>query len=351
MRLALSLGYFGSDRPVGEQAADALALVQRAEQRGFESVWASEAYGSDAVSVLSWLAGQTRSIGLGSAVLQVPARSAAATAMTAATLDGISGGRFRLGLGVSGPQVSQGWHGVQFAAPLARTRAYVADVRRALAREPGLHGSSRLRLALPAPRPDLPVLLAAVGPKNVELAGEIADGWLPAFLVPEAAGEQLEALARGRARCELPGGADRPLDVVATVTAVLVEAGADLDDPAVAAPLRAHTALYLGGMGSREKNVYAEQAARLGHGAAAAAVQDAYLAGDRARAAALVPTDLLRAACLLGTAAELRERLGAYAAAGVTTLAVAPMATTLHERVQERLALLDALAPTTSPTA
>lgn len=347
MELALSLGYFGSDRPVADQAADALALVQRAEQLGFASAWVSEAYGSDAVSVLAWLAGRTSTIGLGSAVLQVPARSAAATAMTAASLDGISGGRFSLGLGVSGPQVSEGWHGVPFARPLARTRAYVADVRRALAREPGLHGASRLRLALPAPRADLPVLLAAVGPKNVELAGEVADGWLPAFLVPEAAQEQLDALARGRARCELPGGPDRPLDVVAAVTAMVVPAGADLDDPAVAAPLRAHTALYLGGMGSREKNVYAEQAARLGHGAAAAAVQDAYLAGDRTRAAALVPTELLRAACLLGTAEELRERLGAYAAAGVGTVAVAPLA----PGAEQRLALLEALAPTASPTA
>lgn len=347
MELALSLGYFGSDRPMADQAADALALVQRAEQLGFASAWVSEAYGSDAVSVLAWLAGRTSTIGLGSAVLQVPARSAAATAMTAASLDGISGGRFSLGLGVSGPQVSEGWHGVPFARPLARTRAYVADVRRALAREPGLHGASRLRLALPAPRADLPVLLAAVGPKNVELAGEVADGWLPAFLVPEAAQEQLDALARGRARCELPGGPDRPLDVVAAVTAMVVPAGADLDDPAVAAPLRAHTALYLGGMGSREKNVYAEQAARLGHGAAAAAVQDAYLAGDRTRAAALVPTELLRAACLLGTAEELRERLGAYAAAGVGTVAVAPLA----PGAEQRLALLEALAPTASPTA
>ncbi|MGQ7296740.1 LLM class flavin-dependent oxidoreductase [Quadrisphaera sp. KR29] len=347
MRLGLSLGYFGSDRPVAAQAADALALAQRAEQLGYDAVWTSEAYGSDAVSVLAWLAGQTSTLGLGSAVLQVPARSAAATAMTAATLDGLSGGRFRLGLGVSGPQVSEGWHGVGFAAPLARTRAYVADVRRALAREPGLHGPSRLRLALPAPRPELPVLLAAVGPKNVELAGEVADGWLPAFLVPEAATEQLEALARGRARCELPGGQERPLDVVATVTALAVDDGADLDDPAVAAPLRAHTALYLGGMGSRQKNVYAEQAARLGHGAAAAAVQEAYLAGDRARAAALVPAELLRAACLLGTPAQLRERLRAYAAAGVTSLAVAPMAAT----AAERLALLEALAPTASPSA
>ncbi|TXR56620.1 LLM class flavin-dependent oxidoreductase [Quadrisphaera setariae] len=348
MRLALSLGYFGSDRPVAAQAADALALVQRAEEHGFASAWVSEAYGSDAVSVLAWLAGQTRTIGLGSAVLQVPARSAAATAMTAATLDGVSGGRFSLGLGVSGPQVSEGWHGVAFAQPLARTRAYVADVRRALAREPGLHGASRLRLSLPAPRPDLPLLLAAVGPKNVELAGEVADGWLPAFLVPEASEEQVAALARGRARCELPGGADRPLDVVAAVTALVVPEGADLDDPAVAAPLRAHTALYLGGMGSREKNVYAEQAARLGHGAAAAAVQDAYLSGDRTSAAALVPTELLRAACLLGTPEELRARLGAYAAAGVGTVAVAPFGATLAER----LAVLDALAPATaSPTA
>jgi len=354
MELALSLGYLGTRRPVAEQAADAVALARRAEDLGYASAWVSEAYGSDAVTVLTWLAAHTTRLGLGSAVLQVPARSAAATAMTAATLDGLSAGRFSLGLGVSGPQVSQGWHGVPFAAPLARTRAYVDVVRRVLARGPAdpdpASGGAGLRLALPAPRPDLPVLLAATGPRNTELAGEVADGWLPAFLAPEDAEEQLAALARGRARCALPGGPERPLQVVATVPALLTPEGADLDDPAVAAPLRGYAALYLGGMGSRQKNVYVEAAARLGHGAAARAVQDAYLDGRRDEAAALVPTAFLQATCLVGPPSALPERLAAHAAAGVTALAVAPLAPLQHDR----LALLEACAaasPTTSPTA
>lgn len=342
MRLALSLGHFGSHRPGAQQAADALALALRAEALGFEAAWASEAYGSDAVTVLAWLAGQTSVLGLGSAVLQLPARSAASTAMTAATLDALSGGRFRLGLGLSGPQVSAGWHGVPFDAPLARTRTYLDVVRRVLAREAVRVGGDgpALRLAMPAPRADLPLYLAAGGPRNVELAGELADGWLPAFLAPEQAEESFAALARGRARCALPGGPERPLDVVASVPALLTGEDADLDDPAVAAPLRAHTALYLGGMGSREKNVYADLAARLGHGAAASAVQDAYLSGRREEAAALVPTAFLQATCLLGPTSALAPRLAAYAAAGVGAVALAPLAP-LQE---ERLALLDAAA-------
>ncbi|HEX2417526.1 MAG TPA: LLM class flavin-dependent oxidoreductase, partial [Micromonosporaceae bacterium] len=197
MRLGLNLGYWTSARDLPEN----LALTREAERLGFDSVWAAEAYGSDAATTLAWLAGQTERIGLGAGVLQIPARSPAMTAMTAASLDGLSGGRFRLGLGVSGPQVSEGWHGVRFTRPLARTREYVAVVRAALSREvlrqegefhtlPLPDGPGKpLRLAVRPVRDRIPIYLAAVGPRNLELTGEIADGWLAVFLAPEHAPE------------------------------------------------------------------------------------------------------------------------------------------------------------------
>src|SRR4051812_31500737 len=208
MRLALNLGYLsGRAGP-----AEALALAQHAERLGYAAVWAAEAYGSDSPSVLAWLAGQTSAIDLGSAVMQIPGRTPTMTAMTAATLDLLSGGRFRLGLGVSGPQVSEGWHGVRFAKPLARTREYVDIVRMALDRKvvryqgetyqlPLPDGPGRaLHLMLHPEREQIPIYLAAIGPKNLELAGEIADGWQPTFFSPQHADEGLHAIRAGRAK-------------------------------------------------------------------------------------------------------------------------------------------------------
>ncbi|GAA0304135.1 LLM class F420-dependent oxidoreductase [Kineococcus aurantiacus] len=331
MDLGLSLGYLTG--PVGPAARRALELTRAAEDAGFASVWVAEAYGTDAVSVLGWLAAQTTRIGLGSAVLQVPARAAASTAMTAATLDGLSGGRFRLGLGVSGPQVAEGWYGQSFSRPLARTREYVAVVRQLLAR-----GESRfdgrhlqlplpdgpgipLRLMQPTPRPDLPVHLAAVGPRNVELAGEVADGWLPSFLVPEDSTGSFDRLRAGFAR------RDRPVEgFEVTATVPLVVTGASGPARAEAErPVRDLLALYLGGMGSREQNFYADLGRRLGFGAAVDEVQDLYLAGRRAEAAQRVPQDLLAATTLVGSAASVRARLDDYERAGVTTVALAPV--------------------------
>src|SRR4051812_29788346 len=199
MRLALNLGYLsGRAGP-----AEALALAQHAERLGYAAVWAAEAYGSDSPSVLAWLAGQTSAIDVGSAIMQIPGRTPAMTAMTAASLDLLSGGRFRLGLGVSGPQVSEGWHGVRFGAPLARTREYVDIVRLALTRRPVDYSGEHYRLPLPdgpgkalrltvhPVREQIPIYLAAVGPKNLQLAGEIADGWLAIFYAPEFATELL----------------------------------------------------------------------------------------------------------------------------------------------------------------
>ena len=198
MRLGVNLGYWGAGND-----KDNLVLAQEADRLGYSSAWAAEAYGSDAATVLAWVAAQTERIDIGSAVFQIPARTPAMTAMTAATLDSLSGGRFRLGLGVSGPQVSEGWHGVRFDKPLARTREYVDIVRMALARETVRHEGEfwtlplpdgpgkALRLTVHPVRDDIPLYLAAIGPKNLELTGEIADGWLAIFFAPEHAAEQL----------------------------------------------------------------------------------------------------------------------------------------------------------------
>src|SRR5256885_6257072 len=257
--------------------ADDLALVLEAERLGFSVVWAAEAYGSDAVTVLAYLAAKTSRIDVGSAVLQIPARTPTMTAMTAATLDRLSGGRFRLGLGVSGPQVSEGWHGVRFAKPLARTREYVEIVRLALARTnvayegefyrlPLPDGPGKaLRLTLHPVREHIPIYLAAVGPKNLELAGEIADGWLAVFFAPEYAAEHLAQISAGRAKVgkELAG-----FDIAPAVPVVIG------DDVASCGELvRTYAALYVGGMGSREQNFYNQLAVRMRYGDAAREVQ------------------------------------------------------------------------------
>src|SRR5262249_22852314 len=221
MRLGLNLGYWGAGND-----AENLALAREADKLGFAVAWAAEAYGSDAPTVLAWVAAQTERIDVGSAVMQIPARSPAMAAMTAATLDTLSGGRFRLGLGVSGPQVSEGWHGVRFDKPLGRTREYVEIVRKALRRERLRYAGEHYTLPLPdgpdkaltltvhPAREHIPVYLAAIGPKNIELAGEIADGWLALFLSPEHAAESLRHVAAGRAKA---GATMDGFDVVPTV--------------------------------------------------------------------------------------------------------------------------------------
>ncbi len=321
---------------------DLLELVQEADRLGYASVWVAEAYGSDSPTVLAWLAAQTERIGLGAGVMQIPARTPAMTAMTAATLDTLSHGRFLLGLGVSGPQVSEGWHGVRFAQPLGRTREYVDIVRMALARRPveydGAHfqlplpdgpGKS-LRLTIHPPRPDLPIYLAAVGPKNLALAGEVADGWLAIFLSPEHSGDQLAAVRDARAAAGRGAGTD-PMDgfdVVATVPVVVTD---DLE--AARAAVAPYTALYIGGMGSREQNFYNRLARSMGFDEAADTIQDLYLAGRPRDAAAAVPMELADATALLGPPERIAERVGRYADAGVTTLSVAPYARTTPDRL------------------
>ncbi|MEH0974956.1 LLM class F420-dependent oxidoreductase [Micromonospora sp. CPCC 205546] len=322
MRLGLSLGY----QTAWSTPADHLAFAQEADRLGYSVVWAAEAYGSDSPSMLAWMAGQTERIDLGSAVMQIPARTPAMTAMTAATIDALSGGRFRLGLGVSGPQVSEGWHGVRFGKPLARTREFVDIVKLAVARKSVAYDGEFYTLPLPdgpgkalklgfhPPREHIPIYLAAVGPKNLELAGEIADGWLAVFYAPEFADEQLASVRAGRAKVgkELAG-----FDVVPSVPVVVG------DDIATCAELvRWYAALYVGGMGSRQQNFYNQLATRMGYGDAAREVQDLYLAKRQRDAAAAVPMEFIDRTSLLGPKERIAERMREYAAAGVTTLSV-----------------------------
>jgi F420-dependent oxidoreductase-like protein len=344
MKLGINLGYWGAGND-----ADNLALAREADRLGYAVAWAAEAYGSDAATVLSWVAAQTDNIDVGSAIFQIPGRTPANTAMTAATLDTLSGGRFRLGLGVSGPQVSEGWHGVRFNKPLTRTREYVAIVRKALARERLTYEGEFFTLPLPdgpgkaltltvhPVREHLPIYLAAVGPKNLELAGEIADGWLAIFYSPEYADEQLAHLRAGREKAGLTLDG---FDIVPTVPVVL---GKDVS--ACADPVRAYAALYIGGMGSRDKNFYNALAARMGYEEAAGQIQDLYLGRDYAGAAAAVPDDFIDRTSLIGPPERIRDRLQAYADTGVTTLTIAVYSGTLDERletVRQMTEILDA---------
>src|SRR5450631_4447832 len=329
MKLGLNLGYWGMGND-----ADNIALAQEADRIGYSVVWAAEAYGSDTATVLSWVGALTSNIDLGSAVMQIPARTPAMAAITAATLDTLSGGRFRLGLGVSGPQVSEGWHGVKFDAPLGRTREYVDIVRMALRRETvayqGKHWTlplpdgpgKALRMTIHPVCEHLPIYLAAVGPRNLELAGEIADGWLAIFFSAAHAAESLAHIATGRARA---GATLDGFDIVPTVPVVV---GDDLE--ACAAEVRPYAALYIGGMGSREKNFYNQLAVRMGFADAAAAVQDAFLDREYTKAAAAVPMEFIDQTSLLGPKERIADGIAAYAAAGVTTLTVSCQAGSLE---------------------
>jgi F420-dependent oxidoreductase-like protein len=343
MRLGINLGYWGA----GNDAAN-LELAREADRLGYSVAWAAEAYGSDAATVLAWVAAQTEHIDVGSAVFQIPGRSPALTAMTAATLDTLSGGRFRLGLGVSGPQVSEGWHGVRFAKPLARTREYVDIVRLALDRQvvryDGEHFTlplpdgpgKALRLTVHPVRERLPIYLAALGPKNLELAGEIADGWLALFYSAEHSADSLESIRVGRERA---GKSLAGFDIVPTVPLVL---GDDLE--ACAAPVRAYSALYIGGMGSRDQNFYNALAVRMGFGEAAAQVQDRYLAREYEAAAAAVPFEFIDQTSLIGPVERIAEHLTAFAASGVTTLTVSTYAPTVEEQLAAIRAAREALS-------
>ena len=320
------LGYWGSRPDPAMQD-----LVLEAERLGYDSVWTAEAYGSDALTPLAWYGARTERVRLGTAVMQMSARAPAATAMAAITLDHLCGGRFVLGLGVSGPQVVEGWYGQPFAKPLARTREYVAIIRSILAREqpvvaegphyplpyPGGTGFAKaLRSNVHPLRADLPIFLGAEGPKNVALAAEIADGWLAAFYSPRHDAEPRAALAEGFTR----PGARR--DAESFEVAAMVSVVVDDDIERACDQLRPGLALYIGGMGARDQNFHFNVIARMGFADAAAEVQRLYLDGRVKAAAAAVPTELVERLNLVGPAAKIREELDEWRRSPVTTLLV-----------------------------
>jgi F420-dependent oxidoreductase-like protein len=335
MKLGVHIGYWG----LGLDSSDQLAIVQEAERLGYDSVWTAEAYGSDAATVLGWLAGQTTKIRLGSGIFQMPARSAAMTAMTAATIDQLSDGRMIIGIGSSGPQVAEGWHGQRFARQLQRTREYIAVLRMALARERVEFQGETLELPLPdgpgkalkltisTVQDPIPIYLAAIGPKNTALAGEIADGWIPTLFSPEHVSELRPLLQEGAAR------SGRSLDGFDIAPTVNVFVSDDLD--AARDAMRPFIALYVGGMGSREQNFYNQLVTRYGFEREAAEIQDLYLEGKRDEAMAAIPTRLIDTVSLCGPPDVVRERLAVYRDAGVGTLGVTPTAFTAEDRLTQ----------------
>jgi F420-dependent oxidoreductase-like protein len=342
LKLGLNLGYWG----IGPSGEDALEIVRAAESAGFESVWAAESYGSDVVSVLAWLAPQTSTINLGAAIMQVPARPPAAAAMAGATIDKLSGGRFLFGFGPSGPQVSEGWYSVPYAKPWGRTREYIEVVREIIAREgPVEHDGDHYKLPLPGgegkalklnfhpERERIPVFVGAIGRKSVEMAAEIADGWIPIFFSVEAFektwGEHLEAgLSKGgRQRSDLE-----------VSPSLQVAIDGDLD--AAKGVVKMGHVLYFGGMGSRKTNFYVDLAHRFGFGEVADEVQRRFQEGDRAAAFEAVPDEMVEATSLVGTEAEVADRVERFRSAGIDRLIVSPV----HVEPEQQIHTLERLA-------
>jgi F420-dependent oxidoreductase-like protein len=326
MKLGYMAGYWGAGPPGGMPDT-----IVEAERLGYDSVWTAEAYGSDALTPLAWWGAQTSKIRLGTAICQISARTPAATAMAAITLDHLSGGRFVLGLGASGPQVVEGWYGDDYRKPLARTREYVEIIRRILAREqpvdfqgeryqlPNSNGTGfgkPLKSITHPLRADLPIYLAAEGPKNVALSAEIADGWIPMFYAPRADGFYRDALAEGFAR---PTARRRPEEFeVACLVPVII----DDDVEAAADAYRPVLALYIGGMGAREVNFHNDVFARMGYEGEAKLIQDLYLDGKKAEAAGAVPTQLVEDVALVGPREKIRDELEMWRESNVTTMLV-----------------------------
>jgi F420-dependent oxidoreductase-like protein len=344
LKLGVNLGYWGIG-PAGEEAAE---LVLAAEGMGYESVWAAESYGSDVVSVLAWLAAKTEKINLGAAILQVPARPPAAAAMAGATIDKLSGGRFLFGFGPSGPQVSEGWYGVPYAKPWGRTREYIEVVREIIAREgPVDHQGEHYQLPLPGGegkplklnfhplRNQIPVFVGAIGRKSVEMAAEICDGWIPIFFSVDAFeqtwGEHLDA---GFAK----GGRQRSdLEVSPSLQVAI-----DGDLEAAKNVVKAGLVLYFGGMGSRKTNFYVDLAHRFGFGEVADEVQKRFQDGDRGGAFEAMPDEIVEATSLVGTEAEVADRVERFRGAGIDRLICSPVHVDRGEQLHtlERLAAL-----------
>ena len=337
MRLGLNIGYWGS-LPV-----DPLELAQTADRLGFHSVWTAEAYGSDALTPLVWIGAQTKRINLGTGIMQMPARQPTATAMAAATLDALSGGRMLLGIGATGPQVAEGWYGVEYGKPLKRTREYVEIIRKVLAREEPLqfHGEyydipvqggtglgKPLKLITRPIRPDIPIYLAAIGPKNVALAAEIADGWLPVFFSPERYDDVFAAtLKEGFAKRERPS---EDFDICASAPVIMAD---DLE--ACRGLVKPYLALYIGGMGARGRNFYNDLAQRMGYEKEAKTIQDLYLDGKKEEAQAAVPDALVDEIALIGPKERIVDRLEVWKESPVTTLCLSAAQPEVLEIVAE----------------
>jgi F420-dependent oxidoreductase-like protein len=334
MRLGLHAGYWG----LGVSGEEQLELAQAADEAGYDSIWAAEAYGSDAATVMAWIAANTKNARIASGIFQMPARTPAMTAMTAATLDNISDGRLVLGLGMSGPQVVEGWHGQAFDNQLQRTREYIAIVRKALDREtvtydgefyslprPGGPGKP-LKLIIKPVQDRIPIYLAAIGPKNTALAAEIADGWLPTLFAPDHIDAFKESIEEGAKRA---GRSPGELDIAPMVSLAI---GSDAQKARDL--MRPYLALYVGGMGSRKKNFYKNLVTRYGYGDEAQKVQDLYLDHKYDEAMAALPDELIEKVALCGPKDAIAERLAVYREAGVGTLLVSPVAQSVDERVE-----------------
>ncbi len=341
MRLGLNLGYSGSHLSVD------LERVLHAERLGFDSVWAAEAYGSDAITPLAWLAGQTSRIRLGTAILQMSGRTPAMTAMTAMSLDQLSGGRFILGLGPSGPQVVEGWHGQPYGKPLTRSREYIGIIRRILEREAplthdGVHyqipyrgeGASGLGKPLKSilhSRTDLPIFTASISPNGIACSGEVADGLIPVWMNPERMDLIEPHLQKGFAK----SGTGRTLDGFCIAPFVGGVIGDDLEQ--CRAPMKGMLALYIGGMGARGKNFYNDYATRLGYEAEARKIQDLYLDGKKAEAMAAVPDTLVDEVSLVGPKERILDRLEAWKESPVTDMIMSAGQPELLEVLAEAL--------------
>src|SRR5438067_8212609 len=315
MKLGLHVGYWGAGPP-----ADATSAIAEAERLGFDSVWTAEAYGADALPPLAWWGSTTSRLRLGTDLIQMSARTPTATAMAAITIDHLCGGRFVLGVGVSGPQVVEGWYGQPFPKPLARTREYVEVIRKVLRREepvtndgehyplpyPGGTGLGKALKSIVHPlRADIPIYLAAEGQKNVQLATEIADGWMPIFYSPYKTDVYEQALAGASESFEIPC-------VASVLLTADVQAGLDT--------VKWYMALYIGGMGAREKNFHFDVVGRMGYADEAKKVQDLYLDGKKAEAAAGVPDELVDEISLIGPVSRIKERMEAWIKSPVTQL-------------------------------
>ncbi len=326
MKLGYHTGYWSAGPPEG--IADAIALC---EELGFDSIWTAEAYGSDCLTPLAWWGSATRTVKLGTNLLQLSARTPAATAMAAMTLDHLSGGRFVLGIGASGPQVVEGWYGQPYPKPLARTREYVEVIRAILRRDepvthegqfyplpyPGGTGLGKpLRSTVHPLRTDIPIYLGAEGPKNVALAAEIGDGWLPMFFSPKTDGFYREALAEGFSR----PGARHTLETFEIPSFVPVVPGDDLE--AAADLVRPSLALYIGGMGAKTMNFHAQLFERMGYEAEVATIQELYLGGHKKEAVAAVPLALVEDVALIGPQAKIRDELQLWQQTVITTLLI-----------------------------